>query len=153
MIEAIPEMILAGVIGFIISSLLTWTINNSFWKRKINSSIEEYHNKIGELIDKAVVDGPDKAIDNGIVIVKARDLLRDELLTLGSALNKEIDELSELLSINYYVATTSEKQKIICDKEHVYKLILNLQKTWPLRKGIIMSSIKKILVELDIYPK
>jgi hypothetical protein len=133
---------------------LGYLVRDKVFKKKLNSSVEKYVESMGNIIDKAINDGKDKAIINGRAIISIRNELRDDSVIKLSLLNSDIDKLAEMLNEESIKITMDnikgDARKEVSESE-VFEIFKVLKVKWHIKKSQLENLIKKNLQELGLY--
>ena len=121
-------------------------------QKKIEAAPAIYVAELDKLINNAVSQGEDHAIENAKAIVQVRNSLAQSLGALGKLLDSQTDVLAEELGLpRLETSKMTETPTTIPDKHRVYLDITILQKIWPAKRRQIEVEIRKLFAELGLY--
>src|SRR5262249_55295625 len=138
--------------------LVGWLLRGQREAQKLRNAPANYANRLGELIERAHREGKELAVVNAKARVSVRNDMRDSLITISKNLNSEISQLQGLL-FGEIDAIDTEFRRFDTrrtttprapDPLALYEIFEVLHRTWPEKKIIIETQLRKQLTELGL---
>jgi hypothetical protein len=152
--------IIASLVAAAVAGTVGYALRGKRLKQVVKAAPSIYADRLGGLIEKAYNDGVERALVNAHAIVSVRNDMRSSLISVSQHLNAEISMLQAILYGDYesqemestlkrFLATKG-KSLTKADPAQVYRLIEVLYKTWPEKRKIIETQIRKLVTELGL---
>jgi len=153
MITIVGGLVVAGV-SWTVATIRTRYSERNKVAEMLDAAPRNYVSELDKLISQAIAEGPDKAVLNARAIVKVRNDLRNNLVTISAKLNSEIDRLAEQLGElgPRPLGPSVPGEKPFISSGAAWETIQVLQKVWPAKKREIEDAIRQILTEVGLDP-